>query len=285
MTTLPPNTARFTPTAASLAALALLALPACSESDIDSPTDPEVTLTFAAQAGDVPFACGAVLPALGSTQVDVVGADLRLYAHDFELLAADGTAVPVALSQDPIWQTENVVLLDFEDGSGPCLNGNAPTNAQVVGTAPLGTYNGVRFQLGVPALLNHADASTANPPLSFTSMFWSWMSGYKYVRFEGETLDGSALRFHLGATQCDGEPGEPPVCQSDNMALIEVTGFDPLTNPVTLDLAALLADVDLSAVTDGVAMSCMSEPQNDACAPLLNAVGVDAQQSVFRAPQ
>ncbi len=82
--------------------------------------------------------------------------------------------VVVALEQDGVWQHEDVALLDFENKAGACANGTVELNTSVRGTVPAGTRSsGLRFKLGVPFALNHANAATAPSPLNLTAMFWN----------------------------------------------------------------------------------------------------------------
>lgn len=78
-------------------------------------------------------------------------------------------------------------------------------------TLPAGSYKGIRFGIGVPEAFNmdHDPAEYPNDHvLGFNGtegMFWSWASGYIFVKFEGKTaLDGDATNlldpyaFHVG---------------------------------------------------------------------------------------
>src|SRR5690606_25468578 len=85
-----------------------------------------------------------------------------------------------------LWQHENLALLDFEDKTGACANGTTPTNTSVRGTVPPGSYVGLAFDVGVPAALNELDAASSETPspLNLTAMYWSWTTGYKYLRVD-----------------------------------------------------------------------------------------------------
>ena len=105
------------------------------------------------------------------------------------------------------------------------------------------TYNtGVRFTLGVPAALNHGNQATAPAPLNFSGMFWTWQDGYKFLRTEGKTVGGrGTFMMHLGSTGClPGATGQTD-CTNLNMPDIRLTGFDPASQPIGIDLAALLS--------------------------------------------
>lgn len=135
-----------------LTLVAAAALLACGDEAASDATP--VTVQFQATVGGAPFACGATYPAFGPFAGPVQVGDLRLYVHDLALLTAAGEAVPLALAADGHWQSERLAYLDFEDGTGRCQNGTAATRTEVRGTAPAGTYVGLRFTVGVPFDLN-----------------------------------------------------------------------------------------------------------------------------------
>jgi uncharacterized repeat protein (TIGR04052 family) len=144
----------------------------------------QVALRFQAVVGEQPFACGQTYAGIGSTHSSIVPSDYRFYVSEVALLDAQGRAVPVELDQDGIWQYRNLALLDFEDGTGPCRNGNAGLRDVVTGQVPDGHYRGLRFTLGVPFELNHSDPTIAPSPLNLTSLFWAWQSGYRFVKID-----------------------------------------------------------------------------------------------------
>jgi hypothetical protein len=121
-----------------------------------------VTLRFAAQVNGQPFACGQRYADIGTTRSTITPGDFRFYVSEVALVDEAGRAVPVTLAQDGMWQLDNLALLDFEDGSGPCRNGTAGTNTEVRGSVPAGRYTGLRFTLGVPFARNHG-ARAAEP--------------------------------------------------------------------------------------------------------------------------
>lgn len=234
-----------------------------------------VTLTFAGQAGDLDFRCGASFDGLGASGTTFTGRDFRFYAHDFHLVAADGTEVPLDLDDDGKWQRDGVVLLDFEDGSGPCESGNVDTNFEVVGTAPEGEYTGVRFRLGVPVEMNHLNSDIEPAPLNVSTMFWGWMGGYKYVRIDGSTPELPSFRLHVGATACEGDFRDgATVCGNPNRARVELSDFDVASDVIVADLALLFERADLAANAPGSPDGCMSGADDDDCAPLFSALGL-----------
>lgn len=166
-----------------------------------------ISVNFEAVVADQPFACGQSYQGIGLSKSRITPADFRMYVSEIELIDDKGYATPIKLKQEGIWQYQNTVLLDFENGSGPCVNGNSGLNTAVVGTVPNKHYKGLRFTLGVPAKLNHGDATTAAAPLNVTSMFWTWRAGYKFLRLEMATSGFPELP-KLKVKSADGKPVE-----------------------------------------------------------------------------
>lgn len=146
-----------------------------------------VSLKFDAVVGSQPFECGKSYDDIGVTHTRITPSDMRFFVSEVELLDARGKAVAVKLDQDGIWQYQNLALLDFENGAGPCRNGNSGLHVAVTGSVPKGNYRGVRYTLGVPFGLNHGDPTIAPSPLNISGMFWVWQSGYKFVKIDMAT--------------------------------------------------------------------------------------------------
>ena len=249
----------------------------------------EVSIRFAAQVNGAAFACGQSYAGLGSTAATATPTDFRFYVHDVQLLRADGSAVPLRLTETP-WQRDGVALLDFENGQGPCAQGgNAPTNDALRGSVPPGSYTGIRFTLGVPERLNHQDATVAASPFNLTAMFWNWQNGYKFVKVDLQVAGGDSVTappaghagrggfsLHLGSTQCVAaaptEPGRD--CRNPNRPVITLTGFDPLSAPIIADLGPVLAGVDITRNTERTPPGCMSFPNDPECRTVLPALGL-----------
>ncbi len=266
-----------------LAALAPLAV-GCDDDDSPAAAEPQaVSVRFAAKLGDTPAACGVRVEGVGATQGAVTVKDLRFYVSEVALLTDAGEAVPLALEARSPWQSEAVALLDFEDGTGPCADsGNAELNDVVTGTVPAGTYTGVQFTLGVPAGLNHLDTAAAPSPLNLGSMFWAWSTGYKFVRVDllnDNPAPANGWFVHLGSTFCDSPaPTTAPTspCGHPNRPTIALSGFDAATQTVVFDVAALLAEADVTVNTPDTSPGCMSAA-NDAteCGPVFAGFGLD----------
>lgn len=234
-----------------------------------------VTLNFAAKVGDAAFACGQQYSGLGTTAVTFIPADLRLYLSDVQLIGPDDRAVPIVLDQDELWQFENVVALDFEDKTPPCSLGTPQMNTTVRGRVPRGEYHGVRFVLGVPFSLNHLDTATSQSPLSLSAMFWSWQGGRKFLRIDEAT---DLFRVHVGSTQCESTiPTRPPTapCGRPNRGEVILRNFNPATQTIVADLAALLASSDLEANQEETPPGCMSGFEDRDCEPLFQNLGIN----------
>lgn len=262
-----------------------------SSSGADStgePADLDVTLRFEARVGDQPAACGQAYEGIGTAGTTVELLDLRVFVSNVRLVMEhDGAEheVPLAMEDDGEWQLEGSALLDFEDGSGGCSeNTTAETNVSVRGTVPAGEYTGVRFDVGLPFEQNHLNADEAPPPLNTTAMFWSWASGYKFAKIDLRNdlpAPGDRWNFHLGSQGCDNGmagPTVPPTepCSRPGRPAISLTGFDPLTGTIVLDVAALFQGADVTADSPESAPGCMSfMPDAAECTPLFQSLGLD----------
>lgn len=240
-----------------------------------------VDLHFAANVADSPFNCNTTYSGLGQAgDASAHFTDLRFYVSDVVLIDADGAEVPAPLVPDGLWQLPEVALLDFEDGSGFCVNGTAPMNAVVRTSAPEGDWRGVRFTLGVPFAVNHGDTATAPTPLNLTALFWNWNAGYKFIRVDAQIGGTRGFNLHLGSIGCamDMTTGSVRECERPNRPVVTLPDFDPATDVINLDVAALYADVDLSAEQGG-APGCMSAPDDPECRPVFEAFGLSVDDA------
>ena len=250
-----------------------------------------VTLRFRAQLGEQPFACGNIYQQPGSTGQSFTLRDLRLFVQDVALVDSAGREVPVQLDDREPWQTPEVALLDFEDGTGECF-ASVETNREITGVAPKGDYRALRFSHGVPEKLNHSDPQTFPAPLQTPGMSWNWLLGFRFVRFEvgaeaapdadaGGGIGSYSL--HVGSTGCKGSQNEGTIqCAKPNRSRVELTDFELGKSEIVLDVSPLLSGSDLSQ-----AVECHSGTA--VCEPLFEALGVSyatgrpsSAQTVFR---
>lgn len=197
--------------------------------------------------------------------------DLRFYVQDVQLITAGGDAVDVNLEPDYKWQQHDLALLDFEDGSGSCLNGTDELNQSLRGAVPAGQYRGLSFTIGVPFERNHADPLQAKAPLGDPAMHWHWRAGYKFMRAGIRTAD-DGFWLHLGSTGCEGSVRNISACNSENRVRVVLTNFVLGRDAVVVDLAALTRGTDLD---DALATDCSSGPAEAACAEPFRALGLD----------
>jgi uncharacterized repeat protein (TIGR04052 family) len=273
----------------------LLITGACG--DAGEPTKPSlderlVTVSFAAKANGKSVGCGKILEHLGSDHRTAEIEDFRLYVSNVRLLDEAGAEVPLTLIANDTSQSEQVALIDFEDGTGPCQTGTELVNAEIRGHAADMAYTGVVFEIGVPGNVNHADPALAKPPLDAPGMSWGWELGYKFLKLELGVKDSTnGFSFHVGSTGCvlpEGAARADTVCDRDNRATIRLENFDPDTQTISFDLAALVATSEVGT------SSCQSFPESaSSCAPLYARLGIDfatgacvkdcAEQQVFLA--
>lgn len=200
----------------------------------------------------------------------------------------------VRLSQDGKWQYQTVALLDFEDKTGACANGTIEMRDHITGTVPQGNYTGLKFTLGVPFNLNHADTALAPSPLNLTGLWWNWQLGYKFARIDLQSptlmkpmggqpqhsghgaASPTGFPIHLGSTGCQsGASSEKPQsCTQPNRATVVFNRFDPAKNFIVADLAQLVATSDLSQNYAKTAPGCMSEPTDQDCIGIMTQLGL-----------
>lgn len=211
--------------------------------------------------------------------------DLRFYVQDVQLITADGHAVNMELDPDDKWQQRDLALLDFEDGSGSCLNGTDETNQSLRGAIPDGEYRGLSFTVGVPFERNHADPLQAKAPLGDAAMHWHWRAGYKFMRAGIRTAD-DGFWLHLGSTGCEGTVRNISGCSSANRVHVVLSNFVWGRDAVVVDLAALTSGTNLD---DAIPTDCSSGPAEVTCAEPFRALGLDfptgesvSEQKLFR---
>ncbi|MGB5312035.1 MAG: MbnP family copper-binding protein [Polyangiales bacterium] len=256
-----------------LGALCVASVASVGCSDDGGDGTQEVTIRFAGVVGTEPFVCGETYDNLGADDSSLEISDFRFYVQSVELKNQSGDYVPVVLAEND-WQAEGATLIDFEDG---CTDlGTEPMNETVTGTVPAGSYEGIRFEMGVPFEANHDNPSTAPSPLNLTSMHWDWQGGYKFLRIDSGTFSMTDWRMHLGSTGCDGDPisGGTTACSAPNRTKVELESFAPESDTLIADLAALVEGAALDENQTGTPVGCMAGPADSDCAPLFNNLGL-----------
>lgn len=197
--------------------------------------------------------------------------NVQFYIHDVQLLDAAGLPHPFRFDAVAPRQSGELALVEL-GGSGETIR-----NAKIRGTldsGAAGTYTGIRFSIGVPFALNHANPLTAPAPLDRSELFWTWQSGHKFLRVD--LLDaGREWSFHLGSTGCTSPSAlRPPAtpCAQPNVMRVEITGIDPLRQSIQLQLHEFVSS--MRAAEHAI---CTGDYAHDpACADVFAKTGLQA---------
>jgi len=234
-----------------------------------------VQIPFIATWQGSPIGCDSAAPSL---------TDLRFYVSKPQLVDTAGRSRDIRFATEFEWQNDAVAYLDLENGSGSCQNGTQELFSDVIGVARAGEYKGLRFTIGVPFRLNHANPLTASPPLDDPDMHWHWRSGYKFLR-AGIRTETDGMWIHTGSAACDGTVGHITGCKFPNRIEVFLPDFVPGESTVRIELAELFRATDLE---DGELTDCSSGPAERPCVAPFAALGIDfstgeqtGTQSVF----
>ncbi len=249
--------------------------------DSNSNSEP-VELSFEAMINGIAADCTTTYNNLGINANDARLADARLFVSEIALRNQQNEWIPLNLENDGTWQSNNIALLDFENGQSACADsGTAEMNTSITGSIPSGQYNGLQFRIGIPFEWNHIDNATSSPPFNVPGMFWAWQGGYKFLRTDWLVDGGTVPRWnmHLGSTECvSAAPTQAPtnICGRPNAAIITLDNFLHDTNVISIDLAALIATSDLSTNIDNTPSGCQSNPaETSDCEAAFLALGLD----------
>jgi cytochrome c peroxidase len=266
---------------AALSGLTALSLMTACDNGRETPTGAqEIELQFDAKIGNQQVACGEPLSAVGQNKRAVELKDLRFYVHDVQLIDDKGEKVALQLPDDGAWQYRNVALLDFENKADACDNGTENINALVRGKVPAGRYTGLSFRIGVPSNLSHGDTGKYRAPLTYTALYWNWLSGFIHFKLDlvtakTDTQELDAYEVHVGSKLCTND-GSKFSCDRENLAQVELPSFDPAKDKVVFDLGTLLEGVDVSRRAGVVGVpGCASGVDEPDCGPIMAALGLD----------
>lgn len=251
-----------------------------SAGGVPGDTADPVTVRFDALVAGETFACGRRYAAVGAARTAVEPSDLRFFVQAVSLVSASGSEVPIRLDARSPWQTREVALLDFEDGTAACINGGPELNATITGRIPKGEYRGISFEIGVPERLNHLPEDLWPAPLQSGNMSWGWATGFKFFVAEVFAADVGALAsydagtgvgiFHVGSTGCGDGDGGGAIggCTRPNRPRITLADFQAARDVVVLDLEPIFSGVDIAG-----GLTCHSSVPE--CAALFEHVGLD----------
>ncbi len=265
----------------------MLGLIGCGGNNSRTITAQSIAISFKARAGNTDIRCDVSLPDLGTTKSSATLKDFRFYISDIELITADGRSESVSLEVNE-WQASNLALLDFQDRADNCEGESKPTHTQITGTiSNSASIQGIRFQVGVPAASNHIDMAKAQAPLTVASLYWSWQGGYKFMRLDVAPSGGitrpsdpdfaaTVYNFHLGSTNCSGDPelGESVVCARSNRPVVELNDFDPERDTLVFDYANLVSGLALNSDSKDTP-GCMSDKSDTECREFFQQLGLD----------
>lgn len=268
-----------------------------------------LTIPVAAQIANAPLACGVEYPGFGISNSTVQFSEFTLYVHGVQLKNEDGAWVPMRMMDDGMWQRDGIAMLDLLGHGSPACNaqGTADVHSSITGFMPQGDYSAIRFTLGVPASHNHMNATTAVAPFNRQRMWWSWASGFRYLKADmvvKTTMPDGTVRqkpkyyAHLGGHKCSKDPATMVYsCQDPRLSVVELP-LDPSKQGIVLDPMALFAQDDLNVgrgCMGGSSLKDFSDPKGvvpTSCNSQYLAIGLNTQgevaspvgsQSLFRA--
>lgn len=270
-------------------------LGACSDSkdkDVDDLVEEQtqdVSIAFAAQVNGTDFACGTTFTGVGTGGDDFTVSDFRMYVHDMHIHdELTGEEYEIELTQDGVWQLDDIAMLDFENGANGC-SGTAETNSVVQGeitvpaTIDLASAE-ICFEVGVPTDMNHLDKDTADSPLNASGMQWAWKVGYKYIKIDGvgdPTGANENFNLHLGAQGCPGATATAPpdsACTQPNTFEVCIDNFDVENSVIAVDPAFVFENNDVAFNLNGGATAkpgCQSFIDDDDCEEIMPRLGLD----------
>lgn len=245
-----------------------------------------VALAFKLAVNGQEAVCGRDYGGLGNTGANLRMEGMRFYISNLRLKNAS-TEVPVTLDEPA-----NGTVLQDGDAQvallGHTQGCDAPQGLRQLmlgGRAPAGAYDELCFDLGVPFEQAHLDVSTAPSPLDATGMYWSWLSGRIFFRFDAVAdAAGTPRNFfvHLGSTGCSNgstsDPNAPPAqaCVNPNRPRI-CLDYTRIAQgqAIVADIAPLISELDVTQNTPQTAPGCMSAPGDPECATIIPKFGLD----------
>ena len=196
---------------------------------------------------------------------------LQFFISDIEFGSEKPGWQKANLAQTP-FQAHDTVLLGTNCRAAKLQNTTSHTDNWAIEFEPsrvITESSRIRFTLGVPFQRNHLNPISQVSPLNIPSMFWVWQTGHKFIRLEMANKNEQWL-FHLGSTGCKSasvmrtpvQPCRYPNTFTFELPMAKTTGNDLV---LTVDLAQLLANVELSRLTN-----CQSEQDVESCQQLFS---------------
>lgn len=233
------------------------------------------------QPVEIPFVATWQSHAIDCASSGTALSDLRFYVSNVRLVDAQGLDHDIRFATEMAWQNDAVAYIDLENGAGSCENGTTGRSDHVLGVARAGEFHGLRFTIGVPFRLNHANPLIAKPPLDDPDMHWHGRSGYKFLRAGVRTGD-DGFWIHAGSAGCDGTVGNITGCSFPNRIEVYLPDFTVGEDTVSVDLTELVTGVDLY---DETRSDCSSGPAETSCVAPFAALGIDFSTGEQSGPQ
>lgn len=169
--------------------------------------------------------------------------ELKYVISNIRLVNAEGEEIPYHIN-------------DLDRGAWVINQAKPETLDCMLEDIPVGTYNQIKFGLGIKPDLNILDevrfpAFYAAAGANDTEMMWEWGTGYRFVKIEGfYDEDHKALSIHTGST-VTGTAGEPDTYTQGVNAYRDIilTLPDPL---VVGNVAGLTIDADFDKLLSGL---------------------------------
>lgn len=170
----------------SLIIVSALFLSSCSNNDDDTPTPSNPSSTNGSASimlehkfGQDDFKLGTEYTTANNEKVTL--SKVKYYVSNIMLIKEDNT----------VWeQPESYFLVDASNSMSMMLD---------LKDVPQGNYKGITYTIGVDSLRNVSGAQTgALDPAN--TMFWSWNTGYIFMKFEGTSPQSStgSFSYHIG---------------------------------------------------------------------------------------
>ncbi len=256
-----------------------------------------VRVRFESLADGETIECGDILEDVGELELTRRLTELRFFVAGLSLIAADGTTVPVTLTEDDQWQQASLGLIDLDENEGEC-RGSPGMNDVLLGEVPEGEYTGLTFSVGVPSAMYGEDLASGGAPLDRSDMQWPWAPIYNYFFLAVTTEDPDGILPSSGPPQTDVYSsfvvgGLPAPDEDGNdvwLPLVTLDGFSPKENLVGVEVAELVRALDLTTNGSCIGSNLPPPPIVEGCSDAIAVLGVDpvsgsmvTEQRVFSA--
>ena len=170
-----------------LVALLILSIFISAKSDTGVPSTGAVLFRFNHFVGNLPLKLNDTSAVYkNGNGDDFKVTTFKYYISNIAFTTSSGTSVQVP---------ESYLLVNAADSISLC---------QRIANIPSGIYTGISFTIGVDSARNFAGAQTGSLDPA-NGMFWSWNSGYIFLKLEGESSKSAAkfhkLIFHVGGVK------------------------------------------------------------------------------------